>query len=118
MFDLLGEATREKVVSKSISTTNGGRFVTTRGARPTHKSSVDNLATVLRHRLLVALISAKDPGGSYSMMSFVLVARHHWPRVHILEWGRITVDIQKTLVLCVVQVRWMWVRNYVGKKGK
>ena len=58
MFDSLEEAPREKVVLKSISTTNGGRFVTTRGARPTHKSSVDNLVTVLRHRLLVVLISA------------------------------------------------------------
>ena len=114
MFDLLEEAPREKVVLKSMSRTNGGRFVTTRGARPTHKSSVDSLAMDHQHRLLVALISAKDPAGSYSMMSLVLVARHHWPRVHILEWGRITVDIQKTLVLCVVQVRYMWVRNSVG----
>ena len=104
MFDLLGEGTHEKVVLKSISTTNGGRFVTTRGAQPMHKSSVDNLVTVLRHRLLVALISVQDPCGSYSMMYLVLEARRLWPRAHILEWGRITVDIQKTLVLCVVQV--------------
>ena len=114
MFDSLGEATHGKVGSKSISTTNGGRFATTRGVRPTHKSSVDNLAMDHQHRLLVALILAKDPCGSYSIMSLVLVARHHWPRAHILEWGRITVDIQKTLVLCVVQVRYMWVRNSVG----
>ena len=105
MFDLLVEVTREKVVLKSISTTNGGRFATTRGVRPTHKSSVDNLAMDHQHRLLVALISAKDPCGSYSMMSLVLVARRLWPRAHILEWDRITVDIQKTLVLCAVQVR-------------
>ena len=71
MFDLLVEVTREKVVLKSISTTNGGRFATTRGVRPTHKSSVDNLAMDHQHRLLVALILAKDPCGSYSMMSLV-----------------------------------------------
>ena len=114
MFDLLGEATHGKVGSKSISTTNGGRFATTRGARPTHKSSVDNLVTVLQHRFLVALILAKDPAGSYSMMYLVLVARRLWPHAHIWEWGRITVDIPKTLVLCVDQVRWMC----IGQKHK
>ena len=62
MFDLLGEATHARRSGrKSISTTNGGRFATTRGARLTHKSSVDNLVTVLQHRFLVALILAKDP---------------------------------------------------------
>ena len=105
------EAPRVKVVLRFILTINGGRFAMITGARPTHKSSVDNLVTVLRHRLLVALISAKDPCGSYSMMYLVLVARHLWPRVLILEWDRITVDIQKTPAFGVVQVRWMWIKN-------
>ena len=111
------EAPREKVVSRFILTINGGQFAMITGARPMHKSYVDNLDTVLQHRLLVALISVKDPGGSYSMMSLVLVARHLWPRAHILEWDRITVDIQKTPVLCVVQVRWMLVINSLREKG-
>ena len=72
MFDSLEEAPREKVVSRSTSTTNGERFAMIRGARPTHESSVDSFALVPRHQLLVALNSAKDPGGSYSMMSLVL----------------------------------------------
>ena len=116
MFASSGGETYKKVASKSISTTNGGQFAMTHGVRPTHKSSADNSALVLRHPLLVALISAKDPGGSYSMMSLVLVARHHWPRVLILEWVPITVDIPKTLALCVVQVRQIGVRTSVGNR--
>ena len=96
------EVTHGKVGSKSISTTNGGRFATIRGVRLTHKSSVDNLDLDLPHRLLVALTLAKDPAESCSMMSLVLGAKHHWPHAHILEWAHITVDIPKTPALYVV----------------
>ena len=98
MFDSSVEATSEKAVSKSISTTNGGRYVTMRGVRPMRKSFVDNLALDPRHRLLAGLGSAKDLGGSYWMTYLVLAARRLWLRAHILESDHITVAILKTPV--------------------
>ena len=92
-------------MSKSTSTTNGERFATIRGVRPTHESYVDNLAMEPRHPLLVALISVKDPGGSYWMMSLVLVASRLLNYVDIWEWDRTTATIAKTRVLCAVQVK-------------
>ena len=100
----LGVGMHEKDESRSKSTASGGRFATIRGVRPTHESSVDSSDLDTRHRLLVALISAKDPGGSYSMMSRVLEASRLWSTAHIRESGHITAVILKMRVLFAVQV--------------
>ena len=70
-----------------------------------HKSSVGNLATVLPFRLLVALDLAKDPGGSYSIMSIALGASRLWNYADIRESGLMIALIPRMRVLFAVQVR-------------
>ena len=70
-----------------------------------HKSSVRNLATALPFRLLVVLDSAKDPGGSYSIMSIVLEARRLWNYADIRASGLMIALIPRMQVLFAVQVK-------------
>ena len=128
MCDLWAAATHVKVVLRPTSTGNGGRFVTICGVWTMLEWSVGNLDLVLRHRLQVAPILAKDLAVSSSTMFNVTAARPPCPPALTAELGFITVSTKKTWVWCVLQVRkktlqfqvrcWKYIDWEIGKRGR